>query len=641
MAPEAYREVVTTFYTGLSAMQTSQDVLAREKFDRVVTLAPQEPAGWANLGLLLLRQQEFDQGAERLARAATLAPESGSIQRLQALAEGRRGNLAEATLHWRKALDLNPDDVEAAYSLALDTERQGGPANEAAAERTLAELVRRRENLAARVEYARLAAKLGDQAALQAAAGPLQAASAAWSAEAQDQLKAMLASAAENPRAAATRVAFLKNFLLREPAYRSALAEVTTPREEVGQPLVRFLRLKNPEPQPAPADNSLAFAIEPLADAPSGLSWIGAVALTGEGNPVVGTAGPSGLRIAGVPGISACAARNGPGGIGALTPDAVAVADLNYDFRTDLALATAAGLCVLRQDANGRFTDVTAQTKLPAAVIGTAAYGLWPADVDTDGDLDLVLAPRDGHPLVLRNNGDGTFTPRDLFAAVPRARGFAWADLDGEGVPDAAFLDDAGVVRVFLNLRGGNFRAETPPPSYGQAVAIAVAAQGDSNFALIVLSRDGALTRLARKSGSGGWDVTPLLHVDPPAGLAPGVARLLTADLDNNGAADLIVAGSTASRVLLGGPGGSYVALPTPLALSVEGVADLDSDGRLELLGLAPGGQPVRVVSRGARKYHGRRSGRARPQSPATSASTRLASAARSRCVRACISRSR
>ena len=95
-APQAYREAVTAFYTGLSAMQTTQEVLAREKFDRVIALVPQEPAGWANLGLLLLRQQELEQGAQQLARAAALAPDSAEIQRLQALAESRRGNLAEA-----------------------------------------------------------------------------------------------------------------------------------------------------------------------------------------------------------------------------------------------------------------------------------------------------------------------------------------------------------------------------------------------------------------------------------------------------------------------------------------------------------------------------------------------------------------
>ena len=104
LSPAAYRETVTAFYTGLSAMQTTQEVLARQKFDRVVALAPQEPAGWANLGLLLLRQQELEQGAQQLARASSLAPESAAIQRLQALAESRRGNLPEAATYWRRAL---------------------------------------------------------------------------------------------------------------------------------------------------------------------------------------------------------------------------------------------------------------------------------------------------------------------------------------------------------------------------------------------------------------------------------------------------------------------------------------------------------------------------------------------------------
>jgi Flp pilus assembly protein TadD len=603
-SPQAYREAVTAFYTGLSAMQTTQEVLAREKLDRVVALVPQEPAGWANLGLLLLRQQELDQGAQQLARAAALAPESAAIQRLQALAESRRGNLAEAIRHWRRALELDPKDVEAAYALALETERQGGPENEAEAQRILEQLLARKENLAARLEYVRIAAKRGDQAALKTATAPLTSASRAWSPDAQDQLKALLTSAAENPRAAATRVAFLKNFLLREPAYRMALAEVRTPREEVGQPVMRFLRLKNPEPQPALADGTLAFTIETVPDSQPGSSWVGAISLTGEGNPVVGTAGPLGAHLPGAPGDVGCRAWRAAASSGPPTPDAVAAADLNYDFRMDLALAGAGGLCLLRQDTAGRFADVTALAKLPDALLRTPAYGVWPADIDTDGDLDLVLAPLNGHPVVLRNDGDGTFTPRDLFAAVTRARGFAWADLDGDGVPDAAFLDDAGGTHVFVNLRGGSFRAETLPDSHGHAVAIAAAGEsGDSRFGLLVLSRDGAITRLSRKAGDGTWVGTVLSRVDPPSGLEPGVARLLTADLDNNGAADLIVAGPAATRVLLGAPGGSYTALPATLALGVQGVADLDGDGRLELLGLAQGGQPGRAVSRGAKSY--------------------------------------
>ena len=169
-SPQAYREAVTAFYVGVSAMQTTQEVLAREKFDRVVALVPQEPAGWANLGLLLLRQQELEQGAQHLARAATLAPDSAEIQRLQALAEEparkpRRSDRATGAARW----SWIPDDLEAAYALALETERQGGSderrrgaAHARAAASHGATTWRRVSSTCA------IAAKRGDQAALDA-----------------------------------------------------------------------------------------------------------------------------------------------------------------------------------------------------------------------------------------------------------------------------------------------------------------------------------------------------------------------------------------------------------------------------------------------------------------------------------------
>ena len=286
------------------------------------------------------------------------------------------------------------------------------------------------------------------------------------------------------------------------------------------------------------------------------------------------------------------------------TPDAVAVADLNYDFRVDLALAGPAGLCLLRQDAAGQFADVTLASKLPATLLRAPAFGVWPADIDTDGDLDLVLAPRDGHPIVLRNNGDGTFTPRDLFPSVTRARGFAWADLDGEGVPDAAFLDQSGAVQVFLNLRGGQLPR-------GDAAARIGARRGDrrgggraaTRCSICSCSRATGRSAVSRAARTGRGARPTCRARIPPAGLEPGGARLLTADLDNNGAADLIVAGPTSARVLLRAPGGSYTPLTAAVPLGVQAIADLDGDGRLDLVGAGGNGQPARAVGRGTKSY--------------------------------------
>ena len=164
--PEAtYRETVTAFYTALAAMQTSQDVLARREFERVTALVPGEPAGWANLGLLLMRQQELDRGgaasgqgrrpgAEERGRAAAAAPCSRAARdacpRRSALEErGRAGSRAtrRRPTRWRSTSSGR------AATTAL-----------AEAQRVLESLVARSDNLAARLELARLAAKRGDAA---------------------------------------------------------------------------------------------------------------------------------------------------------------------------------------------------------------------------------------------------------------------------------------------------------------------------------------------------------------------------------------------------------------------------------------------------------------------------------------------
>ncbi len=410
-------------------------------------------------------------------------------------------------------------------------------------------------------------------------------------------------------------MAFLKNVLVRVPEYRRALAAVSTPRDEVGEPLFRFVALKNPEPQPAPADETLAFAVAPLAPPAEGGSagaWVGAVWLTGEGPPALVAAGARDVQMwpvgsSGERGARVIAAF--PAGPAAAPPslDGVVAADLNYDFRTDLVLAGAGGVVLLRQDERGSFKDVTAEAKLTSDTRTAAAHGAWAADLDTDGDLDVLLSPAAGPPVVLRNNGDGTFAERRPFSGAERVRGFVWADLDGEGVPDAALLEADGRVRVFLSLRGGDFREASLPAGLPKALALAPAdASADGILDLLLLDGSGAVTRLSRaEDRSSAWRTVEAARLaTPPVGVAVGTARLLVADLDNNGGADLVVAGPRGGALLLQKPGAGFVAQGGPLALSARAVADLDGDGRLDLAGLADGGSVARASSKGAKAYH-------------------------------------
>jgi Tfp pilus assembly protein PilF len=596
-----YGEAVVAFFTGLAAMQTTQELLAREKLSRVVEIVPQEPAGWANLGLLALRQNELDEAAQRLAKAAELAPKSAHVQRLLGLLESRRGRLPEAVAHLKRAAEQDPADLKAAYALALETERQGGAPNEAEAQRLLEAMLARADNLAVRLEVLRLAAKRGDAAALQKTMSPLDAAAAAWPEPAREQLQALRDAAQAAPRAAAPQVAFLRNVLVRDAQYRRSLAAVQIPKDQVGEPVGRFLVLPNPASRPAPPDAGLAFTAQPAPDAPGPASWAGALWLGADGSPVLAWADAGAVQVGGrvsVP-FPGGPTRREPG------PDSVLAADLNYDFKADLVLAGSGGVRLFRQEAPDRFTDVTALSKLAPALTATPYFGAWAADVDTDGDLDVVLGADEG-ARVLRNNSDGTFAERRPFAGALRVRGLAWADFDGEGVPDAALLEASGRVRVFRNLRSGDFQEQALPSDVPLLAALAaVDLSGDGILDLAGLTPSGGVVALCWKEDSHSFERRDVV-ADGAAGggLAAGTARLLAADLDNNGGLDLVASGRAGARVFLSNTEERFPAAGSAVAAHVLAAGDLDGDGRIDLLGVDASGRPVRAASQGTAAYH-------------------------------------
>ncbi len=605
--PEVQREATVAFFTALAAIDTSQEVLAREKLDRVVAIVPQEPAGWANLGLLLLRQQEIDAARERFSQAAALAPDEPAIVRLQALAESRDGDLEASTRLWRRAVQLDPTNARAAYHLAQELERQGGDQHEADAQRVLEQLLERADNLAARVEYARLAAKRGDAAALERALEPLAAASADWPDAARERLATVQSAAGSDPRAAATHVAFLRNVLAREPAFRRAIAQLTTPLDAVGEPIRRFLVLPNPAPRPAPADTALAFTVSPAAGWPDDVAWAGAVSLDGESPATLVVAGGAGVWTA--PDVRVVAAEAASG------EPVVAAADVDYDFRTDLVVAGSHGVRLLRQaDAGGRFEDISAASGIAEHAPG-AIRGAWPADVDVDGDLDLVMANAGGDAFVLRNNGDRTFVRQEPFGPCPDLRAFVWADVDGEGVPDAVCLDAAGAVRVFLNIRGGAFEAATLPAAPGAIAAVAAHdVSGDGRADVVGVTRDGAIVELSftdseerRGSGTGAWAWRDLARIDGWQLQPAGAAHLLMGDLDNNAAADIVISTAARTHVLLRGEDGDFAPLAEAVPIVTQSMADLDEDGRLELVGVTADGTVATATSTGTQAYHWQR----------------------------------
>ena len=77
--------------------------------------------------------------------------------------------------------------------------------------------------------------------------------------------------------------------------------------------------------------------------------------------------------------------------------------------------------------------------------------------------MDIVLGAQQGPPVVLRNNGDGSFTAMHPFAGVSGLRGFAWVDLDADGNPDAAMIDGSAGCTSFITRERACFMSWRSP----------------------------------------------------------------------------------------------------------------------------------------------------------------------------------
>ena len=600
----AYLEMVEAFYAAVVALDVEAGDQARPLLERATRLVPGEPAAWANLGLLDIRDAKFDPAAEALRRAKDLAPESGAVERLLGLLEIQRGtSSAEAIVHLRRAVELSPDDLRVRYALAKEIEREAGPAGgpEAAAEplRLMEEILRLQpENLFILLERASLAAKRGDTPALRDSVeriGRLTHDRLPMTQRAYDALKATKADS----RDASLRVVALQNTLMQQPAFRQGVAAVLLPTGTVGEPIRQFLKMTPPKSTPAPPDNALTFAVGPLA-AGSGDHWdsLSVVRLTAQGSPAVFVANGRELRRADGTG----EALPFPGGSAPPSPHGVLALDLNSDYRMDFVLVGSGGLRIFQQKEDGGFSDVGAATKLDAALLGKPVFGAWAADVEMDGDLDVVLGPREGPAVVLRNNRDGTFRPITPFEGATDLRDFAWADLDGDGDPDAASLDARGMIHVYANERAGRFRPLPAPKGLDGTVALTIAdLDGGGDLDLLSLGSDGVVRRVAIKGDGQALEVAEVAR--GTASVGDG-ARLFAADLDNNGAPDLVASGASGGWIALGDGSGRFRTMAAPANLRVFSVDDLNGDGLLDLAGLDGGGHPARGLGRGTKGYH-------------------------------------
>lgn len=255
----------------------------------------------------------------------------------------------------------------------------------------------------------------------------------------------------------------------------------------------------------------------------------------------------------------------GADNVAAITTGAVA-GDYDNDAKPDLFVARDTSISLYHNDGNGKFSDVTNAAGLPRYPYLSGAVAL--VDVDHDGDLDIFIAgladlskpiksaarfPADfaGAPnMLLRNDGNGKFTDVTATAKVGGAPGQAVAviptDYDNRRDVDLLVLNYGKGPELYSNQRDGTFREIAAEVGLVLEGAWTCAAAGDLNkdgFTDFFFGRAAGAGVFAMSDGQGRFKTAAA-----PVG-TEGIKAAQFLDYDNDGLLDCVTLSSAGLRI--------------------------------------------------------------------------------------------
>ncbi|MGD2069991.1 MAG: VCBS repeat-containing protein [Gemmatimonadota bacterium] len=237
------------------------------------------------------------------------------------------------------------------------------------------------------------------------------------------------------------------------------------------------------------------------------------------------------------------------------------------------------------------YEDVT-DTHLPAGVTDGLSMDAAVADVDGDGDLDIVVAHEFRPNILLLNDGRGRFT--DGSDRLPSARhdseDVGITDFDGDGDLDIVVVsEDDETNELYFNDGAGRFVDEGGRlPVTGTSNAVVVADLTGDGAPDIVIGNNGPDAFLENDGGGGFVDATDRRL----PGIDDVTQDLELGDVDEDGDLDLLVGNEDRNRLLLNDGTGVFEDASEgriPLREGEEETreadfGDVDGDGDLDVL---------------------------------------------------------
>ncbi|HEX6728571.1 MAG TPA: VCBS repeat-containing protein [Pyrinomonadaceae bacterium] len=268
------------------------------------------------------------------------------------------------------------------------------------------------------------------------------------------------------------------------------------------------------------------------------------------------------------------------------------IGDLNGDGFPDLILAKGRHWPlidrVLLNDGHGRFPKAH-----NLGDVADRSYSVTLADIDRDGDLDVVVGNDAPDPKrVYANDGKGNFRVLSTFGRPEwPTRNATVADVNGDGLPDILVAnraeDGKGPNYVCLNKGKGQFDADCLAFSHESATTITAAdMNGDGVVDLIVPNRDGGQSYVYINDGKGGFGKRI------PFGPNDAEIRMRVSqavDLNRDRLIDIVVIDERRGVFIYFGEKGPTFSNPVPITSKgatpyALAVGDLNGDGVIDVV---------------------------------------------------------
>ncbi|HEY6491252.1 MAG: FG-GAP-like repeat-containing protein [Terracidiphilus sp.] len=302
---------------------------------------------------------------------------------------------------------------------------------------------------------------------------------------------------------------------------------------------------------------------------------------------------------------------------------ACAVGDFDADGLNDLAVALDDKVLLFRNLGKGKFQDVTAETGLTGRN-RPSGITFVDYDHDGDLDLFLTgeaLKAGDPPNVLWRNNGNKTFTewtePTGL-GGSGKSAGSILTDFNNDRAVDLAVTGDSAAPVLFVNPREGKYPQQ---PLYDEKLpstqGIAVLDYNKDGWMDIAVTHDGAPGLTLWRNVAGPQDIGRRFErVNLPLEGAQRGWGVTPIDIDNDGWVDLTAIVETSAgaevRVLRNRGDGSFEDVSH--ALGLDGLklsaprgliaADVEGDGAADLIVTQQNAPPILLRNLGANKNH-------------------------------------